>query len=141
MENPAPIPAPAIPPAVCAPPAAPQAPARPVYITIDDFLKVDLRVATITQAETHPKAKKLFRLQLDLGPLGPRQIFAGIRGYYEPEQLVGRQIIVVANLLPREMFGETSSGMLLAASVEEGETRLLTLLAPSSAIPAGAKVG
>ena len=98
MENP--VPAPVVPPAA-APvaavvPAAPVAPAAPVYITIDDFLKVDLRVATITQAENHPKADKLFKLQLDVGPLGARQICAGIRGYYTPEQLVGRQIIIVA---------------------------------------------
>lgn len=141
MENPVPVPPAATIPAVPVAPAAPEAPAAPVYITIDDFLKVDLRVATITQAENHPKADKLFKLQLDVGPLGARQICAGIRGYYTPEQLVGRQIIIVANLAPRALRGETSCGMLLAASVEEGETRLLTLLAPSSAIPAGAKVG
>lgn len=143
MENPTPVasPAPASQPAAAPAAASPAAPAAPVFITIDDFLKVDLRVATITHAENHPKADKLFKLQLDVGALGARQICAGIRGYYTPEQLVGRQIIIVANLAPRALRGETSCGMLLAASVEEGETRLLTLLAPSSAIPAGAKVG
>ena len=143
MENPTPPPvAPAVVPATAATPeVAPAAPAAPVFITFDDFAKIDLRVATITQAEFHPKADKLFKLQLDVGPLGARQICAGIRGYYTPEQLTGRQIIIVANLAPRALRGETSCGMLLAASVEEGETRVLTLLGPSSAIPAGAKVG
>lgn len=140
MENPTPPPAAPVASPIAAAPA-PEAPAQPAHITIDDFLKIDLRVATITHAEFHPKADKLFKLQLDVGPLGSRQICAGIRGYYTPEQLTGRQIVIVANLAPRALRGETSCGMLLAASVEEGETRVLTLLGPSSAIPAGAKVG
>lgn len=140
METPIP-PAAAPVPAVAPAATIPEAAAQPVYITIDDFLKVDLRVATITHAENHPKADKLFKLQLDVGALGTRQICAGIRGHYTPEQLTGRQIVIVANLAPRALRGETSCGMLLAASVEEGDVRLLTLLTPSSAIPAGAKVG
>lgn len=119
-------------------------------ITFDDFIKVDLRVATIEQAELHPNADRLVKLQIDLGPMGKRQICAGIKGYYEPETLVGRQIIVVANLAPRKIRGEQSNGMLLAASavaVEgEGEdakqvVQDVILLAPDKPAPAGSSVG
>jgi methionyl-tRNA synthetase len=101
-------------------PAAPVAPpppvAEPQYITIDDFIKVDLRVAQILVAERIPKADKLLRLEVDLG-YEKRQILAGIAQYYEPEKLVGRKIIIVANLAPRKMRGLESNGMLLAASL------------------------
>ena len=89
-------------------------------ITYDDFAKIDLRVATILKAEFHPNADKLFKLQIDLGD-HQRQICAGIRGYYQPEDLTGKQIIVVANLAPRQIRGEDSNGMLLAASAMNGE--------------------
>ncbi len=85
-------------------------------ITFDDFLKLDLRVATVLEAEPHPNADRLLKLQLDLGELGRRQICAGVRQFYDPQALVGRQIIVVANLAPRKIRGEESNGMLLAAS-------------------------
>ncbi|MDP1660829.1 MAG: methionine--tRNA ligase subunit beta [Phycisphaerales bacterium] len=88
---------------------------KPV-IAFDDFAKIDLRVAKIVQAEHHPKADKLFKLQLDDGSGTPRQICAGIREAYNPEELVGRLIIIVANLAPRMLRGEESRGMLLAAS-------------------------
>lgn len=85
-------------------------------IAFDDFIKLDLRVATVTAAEPHPNADRLLKLQLDLGDLGERQICAGVRQFYDPEKLVGRQIVVVANLAPRKIRGEESNGMLLAAS-------------------------
>ncbi|MFZ1087201.1 MAG: methionine--tRNA ligase, partial [Terracidiphilus sp.] len=85
-------------------------------ITIDDVIKVDLRVAQILVAERVPKADKLLRLEVDLG-YEKRQILAGIAQYYEPENLVGRKIIIVANLAPRKMRGLESNGMLLAASL------------------------
>ncbi|MDX1681689.1 MAG: methionine--tRNA ligase subunit beta [Phycisphaeraceae bacterium] len=107
-------------------------------ISFDDFLKLDLRVATITEAELHPNADRLLKLQLDDGGEG-RQICAGIRGAYEPEALVGRQIIIVANLEPRTIRGEISEGMLLAAS--EGDEGEPILLQPDDAIAAGARVG
>jgi methionyl-tRNA synthetase len=101
-------------------PAAPVAPpppvAEPQHITIDDVIKVDLRVAQILVAERIPKADKLLRLEVDLG-YEKRQILAGIAQYYEPEKLVGRKIIIVANLAPRKMRGLESNGMLLAASL------------------------
>lgn len=91
------------------------APETPTTITFDDFAKLDLRVGTVKSAEPHPAADKLIVLQVDLGS-EQRQILAGLRGFYEPEALVGRQIVVVANLAPRKMRGLESQGMLLAAS-------------------------
>ncbi len=96
---------------------APQtAPTLPAHITIDDFAKVELRVAQILVAERIPKADKLLRLEVDLG-YEKRQILAGIAQYYEPEKLIGRRIVIVANLAPRKMRGLESNGMLLAASL------------------------
>lgn len=88
-------------------------------INIDDFLKVDLRVAQVLEAERVPKADKLLRLVLDAGEENKRQILAGIAQYYTPEEMVGRKIIIVANLEPRKLRGFESQGMLLAASIGE----------------------
>jgi methionyl-tRNA synthetase len=96
-------------------------------IAIDDFIKVELRAATILEAERVPKADKLLRLIIDAGEEQPRQILAGIAEYYAPEEVVGRKIVIVANLAPRKMRGFESNGMLLAASVgEEGRPVLAT---------------
>jgi len=84
-------------------------------IAIDDFRKIELKVATITAVEPHPNADKLLVLQIDLGT-EQRQICAGIRSHYSPEQLVGKQIVVVANLATAKLRGMESQGMLLAAS-------------------------
>jgi methionyl-tRNA synthetase len=89
-------------------------------ITIDDFAKVDLRVAQIVVAERIPKADKLLRLEVDLGPnFNPsrRQILAGIAEHYTPEALIGRKVVIVANLVPRKMRGLESQGMVVAASI------------------------
>jgi len=107
-------------------------------ITIDDFAKVDLRVATILAAERVPKADKLLKLQVDLGEAQPRQILAGIAQYYTPEEIIGRKIIVVANLAPRKLRGLESNGMLLAASIgEEGKPVLATF---AEDVPNGARL-
>lgn len=90
-------------------------------IKYDDFAKIDMRVATITAAEPHPNADRLIKMQLDDGTENGRQICAGIKGHYEPEELVGKQIVIVANLEPRKIRGELSEGMLLAASEMTGE--------------------
>jgi len=87
-------------------------------ITIDDFAKVDLRVAQILVAERIPKADKLLRLEVDLG-YEKRQILAGIAEFYEPEALIGRKVVIVANLAPRKMRGLESQGMVVAASLED----------------------
>ncbi|MFM9904243.1 MAG: methionine--tRNA ligase [Pyrinomonadaceae bacterium] len=89
------------------------------FITIDDFLKVDLRVGKIKVAERIPKADKLLRFEIDLGEKKPRQILAGLAEYYEPETLIGRKVVVVANLKPRMMRGLESQGMICAASLED----------------------
>jgi methionyl-tRNA synthetase len=109
--------------------AATESPAPPTaqVITIDDFVKVELRAATVLEAEKVPKADKLLRLIVDLGESQPRQILAGIAQYYSPEDVIGRKIIVVANLAPRKLRGLESNGMLLAASVgDEGRPVLAT---------------
>ena len=107
-------------------------------IAIDDFVKVDLRVATVLEAERVPKADKLLRLVVDLGEPQPRQILAGIAQHYSPETMVGRKIIVVANLAPRKLRGLESNGMLLAASVgEEGKPVLATF---AEDVPNGARL-
>lgn len=104
-------------------------------ITIDEFSKVELRVATIKAAEPHPKADRLLILKIDLGT-EERQLVAGIRGHYTPEELIGKQIVVVANLQPAILRGVESQGMLLAAS--DGEH--VIVLSPEKAISAGARV-
>lgn len=106
-------------------------------ITYDDFAKIKLRVATILEAQAIEKSKKLIRLQVDLGD-EKRQILAGIKEHYSADQLVGQQIVIVANLAPREVIkGEISQGMLLAASDSAGK---LTLIAPHDPITPGAEV-
>jgi methionyl-tRNA synthetase len=97
-------------------------------ITIDDFAKIELRVAQIVVAERIPKADKLLRLEVDLGPDFPRrQILSGIAEWYTPEELIGRRIVVITNLAPRKMRGLESHGMLLAASHgENGKPVLAT---------------
>ncbi len=90
-------------------------------ISFEDFSKLDLRVATVTAAEVHPNADRLLLIQLDDGTGSPRQVCAGIKAWYEPESLVGRQVVIVANLAPRKLRGEMSEGMILAASVRDGE--------------------
>jgi len=113
-------------------------------ITFEDFAKVDLRVAKITHAEPHPNADRLIKLQLDDGSGTPRQICAGVKAYYNPDDLVGKQIIIVANLAPRTIRGEESNGMLLAASDapkdDPNAERNVVLLTPMSEIPAGSSV-
>lgn len=114
-------------------------------ITFDDFARVDLRVARILAAENHPSADRLLKLQLDDGSGTPRQICAGIKGHYEPAALVGRHIIIVANLAPRTIRGEESRGMLLAASDapksdDPNAQRNVILLTPMSEIAPGSIV-
>ncbi|KKT81183.1 MAG: methionine--tRNA ligase subunit beta [Candidatus Yanofskybacteria bacterium RIFCSPHIGHO2_02_FULL_44_12b] len=106
-------------------------------ITIDDFKKIDLRVAKILEAEKVEGSDKLVKLQIDLGEeLGKRQIVAGIGSIYTPELLVGKQIVVVANLEPRNLKGLESNGMLLAASDKDGPV----LIIPESEVKEGAGI-
>jgi methionyl-tRNA synthetase len=132
--TPATAPAAAAPGAPADPPASPGAPADPpASISIDEFLRVDLRVARVLEAGLITGADKLLKLRLDVGDLGERQIFAGIRAAYEPQALVGRLIVVVANLKPRKMRFGTSEGMMLAAG--PGGTEIFVLSPDSGAAP------
>ncbi len=111
---------------------------EPHYISIDDFLKVELRVGEIKVAERIPKADKLLRFEVDLGEAEPRQILAGLAEYYEPEKLIGRRVVVVANLKPRKMRGLESQGMICAASLtEEDSPAIATFL---EAVEIGARL-
>src|SRR3954466_10932914 len=107
-------------------------------IQYDDFAKLDLRVATVLECKPHPNADKLLVLQIDLGT-EKRQICAGLRLHYpDPQELVGKQIIVVANLAPRQMRGEMSNGMLLAAT--DPGTGKVIIITPGGQTAPGSKV-
>lgn len=106
-------------------------------INFEEFKKVDLRVANVTAAQKVEESENLIKLEIDLGTkLGKRQILAGIQKYYQPEELMGRQIIVVVNLEPKKMMGMESQGMLLAADIN-GEP---ILLMPDKQVPPGSKI-
>lgn len=104
-------------------------------IPIDLFAKVDLRIATVLHVEPHPNADRLLKLQIDLGS-ERRQLVAGLASHYRPEDLIGKQIVVVANLKPAKLRGELSQGMLLAASDGEG----VAILRPERAMAPGSQV-
>lgn len=119
-------------------PVAPAAAATPATIQYDDFTKLQLRVATVLECEPHPNADKLLVLQIDLGD-ERRQISAGLRQHIpDPQSMVGKQIVVVANLAPRTMRGEVSQGMLLAAT--DATTGKVITVTPTDPVPAGSKV-
>ncbi len=111
-------------------------------ITFDDFVKLDLRVAKVVKAENHPNADRLLKLQVDDGSGTPRQICAGIRSQYSAEDILGKLIVIVANLAPRTIRGEESRGMLMAASdaTKESEERQVIVVSPSSEIAPGSIV-
>jgi methionyl-tRNA synthetase len=125
-------------PAKAAAPAG--APAADGPISIDDFLKIDLRVARIAKAEAVEGADKLVKLTLDVGPLGTRSVFAGIKAAYDPAALEGRMTVVVANLAPRKMKFGLSEGMILAASDPDGKSPGIFLMAPDTGATPGMKV-
>ncbi len=118
----------------------PATPETGATIGIDDFMKVDLRVAKIVDAGHVEGAEKLIRLSLDIGEEKPRQVFAGIKSAYDPATLIGRHTVMVANLAPRKMKFGMSEGMILAASDAEGKTPGIFLLAPDAGAQAGMKV-
>ncbi|HTZ81638.1 MAG TPA: methionine--tRNA ligase [Candidatus Acidoferrales bacterium] len=129
------------PPAAAAPkPQAPVAPPQAAVdgekITIDDFAKVELRVGQVKVAERVPKSDKLLRLEIDIGT-EVRQVLAGIAEAYAPETLVGRKVVIVANLAPRKLRGYESNGMIVAASLEGGKPVLASFLED---VPVGARL-
>jgi methionyl-tRNA synthetase len=107
------------------------------HITIDDFLKVDLRVGIVLDAAPVPKSDKLLHLHIDIGEPKPRSIVAGIAEAYKPEALVGRKVAIVANLAPRKLRGIESQGMIVAASLEGGSPSLVSFL---EEVPVGARL-
>jgi methionyl-tRNA synthetase len=114
--------------------------AKETPISIDDFTKIDLRVAQIVLAERIPKADKLLRLEVDLGPDHPhRQILSGIAEWYTPEELIGRRVAIIANLAPRKMRGLESHGMLLAASADAPASKPI-LATFSDEVPLGSRI-
>jgi methionine--tRNA ligase beta chain len=108
-------------------------------MTIDDFKKIELKVGRVLNAEPIEGSEKLLKLQVDLGesdlPAG-RQVLAGIAKHYQPTDLVGKQIVIIANLEPRSMMGLESNGMVLAA----GDDEIVSLLAPDKDVPTGSTV-
>ncbi|GAA0693682.1 MULTISPECIES: methionine--tRNA ligase [Clostridium] len=106
-------------------------------ITIDDFDKIDLRVVKVLECEPVPKAKKLLKLKVDLGG-EERQVISGIAQFYKPEELVGKYVVLVANLKPVKLRGELSQGMILAASTDD-DSKLFTVSIPGE-LPTGSQV-
>jgi methionine--tRNA ligase beta chain len=104
-------------------------------ITFEEFKKVDLRIGKIIKAENVEKSKKLLKLQVDVGE-EERQILSGIAEFYNPEDLIGKEVVVVINLEPRKMMGLESQGMLLAAGSEEKPV----ILKPEEEVGAGSKI-
>ena len=117
--------------------AAAEVPEQKPSVTFDQFGQMDIRVSTVVAAEKVAKTKKLLKLTVDTG-IDTRTIVSGIAEYYTPEELVGRQILVLVNLLPRELKGITSQGMILMSADATGK---LTLLAPTDKVPNGSQVG
>lgn len=107
-------------------------------IVYDDFAKIQLVVATVIEAAAHPNADKLLVLQIDIGNGQRRQICAGIKAWYDPSTLVGKQIVVVKNLAPRPLRGQVSHGMLLAAT--DAATGNVVVLSPSTPVAAGSSI-
>jgi methionyl-tRNA synthetase len=133
---PQPDPGPGIAPPPASAPAAAAAPADTSTITIDDFMKTDLRVAKVLTAEKVPNSRKLVKMTVDVGT-EQRTLVAGIAEAYEPEQLVGRTIVMVFNLKPAKLMGIESNGMVLAASPEGGRPTLVTF---DQEVPPGSRV-
>ena len=105
-------------------------------ISIDDFAKVDLRIAKVLECEKVKKSKKLLKLQLDDG-MGGRQVVSGIAQWYKPEDLIGKKIILVANLKPAKLCGVESNGMICAADAPDGSAKVIF---PDQTLPCGAKI-
>ncbi len=119
------------------PAAAPAAAPASDRIAIDDFVKVDMRVGQVLSAEPVKGADKLLHLKVDIGEPQPRTIVAGIAEAYPPEQLIGRKVVIVANLQPRKLRGIESNGMIVAGSIEGGKPVLAGFLED---VPIGARL-
>lgn len=105
-------------------------------INYEEFSKIKLKVGTVLEAEDLEGSEKLLKLKVDLGEGSPRQLLAGVKQWYEPEDFIGKQVVVVANLEPRKMMGLESQGMMLAADSENGP---IFLTVPKK-VPPGTKI-
>ncbi len=105
-------------------------------VTIDDFLKLEFKVGTVLEAEEIEGSEKLLKLSVDLGGEEPRQVLSGIKAYYKPEDIKGKQFIFITNLEPRKMMGLESQAMIMAADAEDN----VVLLTPQQQVPAGSKI-
>lgn len=108
---------------------------KTIMITIDDFTKIELKVGTVLEALEIEGSDKLLKLQVDLGEEKPRQILSGIKKWYKPEKLIGKQFVFITNLEPRIMMGLESQGMIMAVGVDKP-----IMLKPSSKVSPGSKV-
>lgn len=106
------------------------------FISFEDFKKLDLRVGRVVEAKRIEKSEKLLEVRVDVGEDNPRQIIAGIAKYFQPDDLIDKQVVIVANLKPRKIFGKVSEGMILAVNEEDN----MALLTPSTQVKPGAKV-
>jgi len=106
------------------------------FVGIEDFEKLDIRVGTVVKVERIRRTEKLYKMVIDLGPLGTRQTVASLVGYYTPEQLVGRKVVLLANLKPVKLSGEVSEGMILTADQED----MVSLLTVDNEVPNGVRV-
>ncbi len=111
-------------------------PAKP-NLTFVDYAKLDLRIGTIVSAEKVEKADKLLKLSIDIGEASPRKVISGIAKHFTPDQVVGQQVILVANLEPRRMRGVESQGMVLMAEDSSGK---LVFVQPAQVLPPGGEV-
>jgi len=105
-------------------------------LSYDEFKKMDARVGTITLVERIPRTEKLFKIMVDLGPLGIRQTCSSLVGFYEADTLLGKRVVFLYNLKPTKFAGEVSQGMLLAAE----QDNILTLLTIDREVPNGARI-
>ena len=106
-------------------------------IAIEQFAQIHLTVGTIEQCEIIEKSDKLYKLQVNFGPIGKRQVLSGIRKHFTPEDLIGKQAVFVTNLKPRTMMGLESQGMLLTAETEE---KKLVIIQPGNKVPNGTRL-
>ena len=120
-------------------PAAPAAAAAPAHIGIEDFAKLDLRAAKVLEATRVEGSDKLLQLKLDLGT-GQRNVFSGIAAFYKPEDLIGRYVVMIANLAPRKMRFGVSEGMVLCASDKSGDGQGVFVLTADEGVQPGMKV-
>ena len=115
----------------------PKKPEPKADISFDDFMKLDIRVATVLKCEKHPKADKLLVFELDFG-YEKRTIVSGIANFYKPEDLIGKQVCAIVNLPPRSLRGIESQGMILSAATDD--MKELSVVSPLGKVPNGVSV-